>query len=63
MFLETSFLSEKAYKVFIIIFFFSLPGPESLFEPGKREGQTKMVRHGEIVSCYRYKNCVYFIKE
>lgn len=33
----------------------SLPGQESLFEPGTREGQTKMVRHGEIVSCYRYK--------
>jgi len=33
-----------------------LPGPESLFEPGTREGQTKMVRNGETVSCYSWSS-------
>ena len=31
-----------------------MPGPESLFEPGKREGQTKLVRQGDSVSCYSW---------
>lgn len=33
-----------------------LPGPESLFEAGTREGQTKMVRDGQTVSCYSWSS-------
>ena len=29
-----------------------LPGPETLFEPGAKDGQQKMVREGEMVSIY-----------
>jgi len=33
-----------------------LPGPESLFEPGTKEGQTKMVRQGQSVACYSWSS-------
>lgn len=32
----------------------SLPGPEVLFEPGKADGQTKLVRKGTSVKCYSW---------
>jgi phospholipase A-2-activating protein len=31
-----------------------LPGPEALFEPGRKDGQTKMVRDGEAVSVHSW---------
>ncbi|XP_077290521.1 phospholipase A2 activator protein [Arctopsyche grandis] len=31
-----------------------LPGPEVLFEPGKTDGQTKLVRSGAKVKCYSW---------
>jgi len=31
-----------------------LPGPEALFEPGSKDGQTKMVRDGELVSVHSW---------
>jgi len=31
-----------------------LPGPEALFEPGRKDGQTKMVREGELVSVHSW---------
>ncbi|XP_026490148.2 phospholipase A-2-activating protein [Vanessa tameamea] len=33
-----------------------LPGPEALLEPGKSDGQTKLVRRGENVKCYSWSN-------
>ena len=37
-------------------FLHSLPGPESLLEPGRREGQTKLVRQGASVMCYSWSS-------
>lgn len=31
-----------------------LPGPESLLREGKKDGETKMVREGDKVSCYSW---------
>ncbi len=31
-----------------------LPGPEALFEPGRKDGQTKMVRDGDSVSVHSW---------
>lgn len=33
-----------------------LPGKEILFAPGKRDGQTVMVREGEKINCYSWSN-------
>lgn len=32
----------------------SLPGKEVLYEPGKTDGQTKLVREGTLVICYSW---------
>lgn len=32
----------------------SMPGREALFEPGRTDGQTKMVREGATVACYSW---------
>ena len=39
-----------------------LPGPESLFEPGVRDGQQKMVRTGEKVNPYPILNTLALIR-
>ena len=31
-----------------------LPGPDSLLKPGKKDGDTKMVREGTQVACYSW---------
>ncbi|XP_028174259.1 phospholipase A-2-activating protein-like, partial [Ostrinia furnacalis] len=33
-----------------------IPGPEVLLEPGKSEGQTRLVRRGTSVKCYSWSN-------
>lgn len=33
-----------------------LPGKEVLYEPGKRDGQTKLVRDGDKVSCHQWES-------
>lgn len=32
----------------------SLPGREALLEPGRADGQTKMIREGAKVTCYSW---------
>lgn len=34
--------------------FNSLPGREALYEPGRSDGQTKMIREGAVVTCYSW---------
>lgn len=31
-----------------------MPGPEALLDPGKSDGQTKLVRRGTNVKCYSW---------
>lgn len=38
----------------ITIYFCSLPGREALYEPGRSDGQTKMIREGAGVTCYSW---------
>lgn len=33
---------------------FSLPGKEALYDPGKRNGQMKMIREGKLVIAYTW---------
>lgn len=33
---------------------YSLPGKEVLYEPGRSDGQTKLVRDGTLVQCYSW---------
>lgn len=39
---------------YMFAFFSSLPGREVLYEPGKTDGQTKLVREGTQVICYSW---------
>lgn len=39
---------------YLLITMYRLPGPEVLLEPGRSDGQVKMVRRGTTVKCYTW---------
>lgn len=38
----------------ILCFYYSLPGKEALYDPGKKAGQIKMIRDGNSVMAYSW---------